>query len=155
MIKAFKHLNEEEQTLLYKAPVMVTILIAGADDDISEREKDAAAKMIKYKTLAGDTQLMKFYSTVNKTFEETLYEMINEYPKRAEDRNPVIAEELGQLNSILPRLDKNFAIAYYKNLKSYGKKIAESSGGFLGFMSVGAEEKPWIDLPMVNDPSTY
>ncbi len=39
MIESFEKLNEEEKDLMLKAPVLVTILIAGADNEISNDKK--------------------------------------------------------------------------------------------------------------------
>ena len=38
-------------------------------------------------------------------------------------------------------------------MKDHAVKIAESSGGVFGFMSVGYEESKVIDLKMIKDPS--
>ena len=155
MIHEFEHLSKEEQDLLYKAPVMITILIAGADDDIDDAEKATAEKVLNYKRVAGDAELLNYYEEVHKDFEEHLTELLKDYPTLAETRNPIIAKQLEQLNDILPKLHRDFAITYYDNLRSYARKVAEASGGFLGFMSIGPKEQKWVKLQMIKDPKTY
>ena len=155
MIKEFGRLNEEERDLLLKAPAMVTILIAGADDDIDDQEKDKAERLAKFKGISGDSLLLSYYTEVHQNFSLQLIELGKEYPAMAELRNPIIAKQLELLNNILPKLPRDYAIELYKSLKSFAKNIAEASGGFLGFLSVGSEEKDWVQLPMIQDPRTY
>ena len=155
MIKEFNKLNEEEQDLLIKAPAMITIMIAGADDDIDEKETDKAKRLAKFKAISGDHLLMPYYSEVQAQFQNNLIDLVKDYPDMAELRNPIIAKQLSMINNILPKLPKDFAIEIYKSLKSFSKNVAEASGGFLGFLSVGPEENDWVELDMITDPRTY
>ncbi|MTI37897.1 hypothetical protein E1140_00195, partial [Fulvivirga lutimaris] len=94
-----------------------------------------------------------YYREVGTDFEDKLKVMIQQFPVSAEERNPIIIEELTKLNSILPKLGNNFAEEFYASIKDLAKKIAESSGGILGYMAVGYEESKLIELKMINNPS--
>ena len=59
------------------------------------------------------------------------------------------------MNEILIKLDKTLAIKFYESLKDFAKKIAEASGGVLGYMSIGYEESKLIQLKMIKDPNTF
>ena len=83
---------------------------------------------------------------------EKFNKLIDELPQDAEERNKVITSELRKLNFILPKVDKNFAAKLYASLKDLAKKIAEASGGILGYLSVSYEESKLIELRMINDP---
>ncbi|MEM6829901.1 MAG: hypothetical protein AAF551_05250, partial [Bacteroidota bacterium] len=61
--------------------------------------------------------------------------------------------ELRKLNFILPKIDNNFAVKFYASLKELAKKIAEASGGVLGYLSVGYEEAKLMELKMLKDPA--
>lgn len=156
MIPIFENLNKKEIDLLLNAPVMVTILVAGADNFIDTDEQEGAIKMTKYRQFTEDKILHDYYSEVYKNFEKNLkkfVEYINSFPSDAKDRNPYISNELSKLNELMPKLDKKFAYCFYESLKSFAKHIAESSGGILGYGSISSEEKEWVELKMINKPA--
>lgn len=153
MIDALKNLNDKEQDLILKAPAMIAILVAGADDDITDREQQAAVKWARYKRSTSDPLLMPYYDLVHNRFETMLKELLQEYPSLAELRNPIIVKQLEQLNEVLPKLEGDFAVELYESLKRYAHHIAEASGGFLGFFRINPEERKWLHLDMIKDPA--
>jgi hypothetical protein len=153
MIREFQYLEGEEANLMYKAPVLVTILIAGADDTIDHAEIKEASELAKIKQAKENEVLKDYYAEISDSFERDLKSHINMLPKDTVARNKAIVSELSKLNDILPRLDKRFAVNFYTHLKDLAKKIAEASGGVLGYMAVGKEESEFIELGMIKDPS--
>lgn len=153
MIPEFEKLSEEELNLILKTPILVSILIAGADNDIDKTEIKKAVSISKEKQKRARASLLEYYREVADNFEDKLLIMIQSFPPDAQDRNPIIIDELEKLNDVLPKLDKQYAIEYYESIKEIAKKIAESSGGVLGYMAVGYEESKLIELKMINDPS--
>ncbi|MBN4081693.1 hypothetical protein JYU23_01030 [bacterium AH-315-C07] len=154
MIPEIENLDQSEKDLLYKAPILVTVLIAGADDLIDSKEKESAVLSAKfnYQTLISEPKLEEFYETVTEDFLGKLTAVVNELPPEAAIRNPIISAELMKLNEILPKLDAEFAILYYDSLKALSVKVAEASGGFLGLGSVSSEEQEWVELSMISAP---
>jgi hypothetical protein len=136
-----------------KAPVYVAILIAGADGNIDKTEKKEAIEVARNKQSRAREQLVDYYKAVGETFETQFNALLTELPSSADERNSVITTELRKLNFILPKIDKNFAIKLHASLKELAKKIAEASGGVLGYMSVSFEEQKLMELKMINDPS--
>ncbi|UII25242.1 hypothetical protein LVD15_18280 [Fulvivirga maritima] len=155
MIEEFKNLNSEEAELMYKAPLLVSILIAGADEEIDKAELNEAVSLSKLKKITAREDLDEYYEVVSSDFEEKVEALIHQYPEKVEQRNKEIITELEKLNDILPKLDKKFALEFYESIKDMAKKIAESSGGILGYMAVGYEESKLIKLPMIKDPAQY
>ena len=153
MIKEFKNLTQEEVEVMYKVPVLVSILIAGADNEIDRSEIKEAVSLSKFKQTTAREDLINYYKEAGKDFEDKMKVMIQQYPSRAEERNPLIIAELEKLNTILPKLNNQFAQEFYGSIKGIAKKIAESSGGLLGYMAVGYEESKLIALDMVKDPA--
>jgi hypothetical protein len=153
MIKEFQHLEEGEVKLMNVAPVLVTILIAGADDKIDHAEIKEASELAKFKQTKENEVLKDYYKPVSKTFDAELKAHIERLPKDTNARNKIISSELSRLNDILPKLDTKFAVNFYTHLKDLAKKIAKASGGVLGYMAVGKEESEFIDLEMIKDPS--
>ncbi|MBL6449985.1 hypothetical protein JMN32_26970 [Fulvivirga sp. 29W222] len=153
MIEKFKNLTQEEVEVMYKVPVLVSILIAGADNEIDRSEIKEAVSLSKIKQSNAREDLIDYYKGVGKDFEDKIKVMIQQYPVSAEERNPIIISELEKLNNILPKLDNRFAVEFYSSIKDFAKKIAESSGGLLGYMAVGYEESKLIALDMISDPT--
>lgn len=153
MIKEFENLREDEIEVLVNAPVQVAILIAGADGNIDKSERKEAIEVARSKQSRAREQLVDYYKLVGESFEEKFNGMIDSLPEDAEERNKAITAELRKLNFIFPKLEKNFSIKLYASLKDLAKKIAEASGGILGYLSVSYEEAKLIELKMINDPN--
>ena len=151
MIKELTRLKESEVELMLKAPVLLCILIAGADGTIDRKEiKEAINVTVKKKD---KTILDSYFKEVSQDFEDKLKILLQSYPYESTLRSPILIQELSQLNPILSKLDKLFSTAFYDMLKELAEKIAGSSGGFWGMMSVDSEEAKYIRLPMIENPS--
>ena len=153
MIPEFEDLEQEEKNLMFSAPVLVAILIAGADGNIDRAEIREAVSISSMKKIKARKELKLFYDVVTTDFEDKLKVGISRYPANPTERLKIITDELKGINSILPKLNKKFAIKFYESLKDFSKRIAESSGGILGYMAVGYEESKVIDLKMIKNPS--
>lgn len=155
MITDFEKLNEEEVEVMLQVPLLVSILIAGADNEIDNSEIKKAVDISKSKQIRARKSLLDFYNEVSDNFEDKLKIMIQNFPVSAEERNPLIIDQLEKVNDILPKLDRQFAIEFYESAKDIAKKVAEASGGVLGYMAIGYEESKLIGLKMITDPATY
>jgi len=153
MIPEFNRLSTEETDLMFKAPFLIIILIAGADNKIDKHEMKQAISISKLKLKRARRELVEYYNIVGQDFEDKLKIFIHDLPKDTGERNEEISKELVKLNDIFPKLDKKFAVNFYESMKDIAVKIAESSGGVFGFMSVGYEESKMIDLKMIREPS--
>ncbi len=155
MIPEIQQLSEEEKDLLYKSPLLVTILIAGADDNIDKDERESAllSTTFNYQTFVEEPSLENFYKEVTKNFMGKLNKMIKTLPPDANSRNPVISVELEKLNEVLPKLDNEFAQLFYESLRSLAHHVAKASGGFMGMGSISSDEKEWVDLTMIHSPA--
>lgn len=152
----FFDIPNEEEAFVIKSPVLITILIAGADSDIDKAEIQEAKEIINsISNKEEDSSLKNLYKHVIENFESNLSQLLQVYPANAKQRNQIISKELIQLNHILPNLERSTAISYYNNMKELAKHIAEASGGVLGYLAVDKEESKYIDLPMVDNPETY
>jgi hypothetical protein len=151
MIKELERLKDSEVELMLKAPILLCILIAGADGTIDRREiKEAINVSVKKKE---KTILDNYFKEVSQDFEDKLKVLLQSYPYESTQRNPLLIQELSQLNPILKKLDRSFSKPFYDMLKELAEKIAGSSGGLWGMMSVDSEEAKYIRLPMLQDPA--
>jgi len=152
MIPEFDRLNDTEIELVLKAPILVCILIAGADGDIDRKEVKKAISIAQTQKKTKSV-LSGYFKEMAQDFEDKIKILIQSYPHDAAQRTPQVVEELSRLNELWGKLDKNFASNFYEMLKELGQKIATSSGGLWGMKTVGSEEAQYLDLPMITDPA--
>lgn len=145
----FHNLSAEEYAMLKDSIPQITILIAGADGKISEGETDWAEKVTGIRTYSSAEEHQEFYREIGESFQARLDQLINELPQDVGGRNAKLSETLSRLNGVLHKLEPKDAARMYKELRSFADHVARSSGGFLKFWSVSAEEKKWVELPMI------
>jgi hypothetical protein len=151
MIPQFDKLTDAEAELMLRAPILVCILIAGADGHIDRKEiKEAIAVARKQKESA--SVLSGYFAIMAEDFEDKIKILIQSYPYESTQRTPLIVEELQSLNALWLKLDPGFASAYYTMLKNLASRIASSSGGLLGMKRISPEEARFAALPMLADP---
>ncbi len=151
MILEFKSLREDEIEVVLKAPIYVSILIAGADGKIDKQEKKEAIEIARNKQSRSREQLATYYKIVGQRFETDFNNLINDLPAGVEERTSAITTELRKLNFILLKIDKKFSIKLIASLKELAKKIAEASGGVLGYLAISYEESRLMELKMIKD----
>ncbi len=143
-------LSKEELTQLEDAFAYITILIAGADGKIDEKEITWAEKIAHIRTYAGDERLKAFHEEVDQKLHSRIEKLISELPEDVSSRSSIISEKLAPLNSVLSSLDPYIGAYLYRGYLSFAERIAKSSGGFLSFFTISPEERKWIGLPMLN-----
>jgi hypothetical protein len=153
MINQLHILSEEEKQSVLDAPIFVAIYIAGADDDINEEELDSTIKLIHTKTFSEHNSLAdNIYKKLDQNSEAILGKMLSKIPGELEERNEMLTKELSKLNSILPKLNKGFALEFYNSLKDIAFYVARSSGGVMGIGKVNDKEREVLDLSMIRKP---
>jgi hypothetical protein len=153
MILELKRLKTEEQDLIYRAPFLVSLLIAGADGTIDRKEVREAIRFAENSLIGMDSALARLMREITADFEDKLKVLIQYYPYEATQRNPLIVQELEGLNALWSRIDKTLAIGFYTLLLDIAHHIAESSGGVMGIRSVGSEEARYVRLNMIKNPA--
>jgi len=151
MLPEFSDLNDQEVDLMLKAPILVCILIAGADGTIDRKEiKEGISVASKEKK--SKSVLAGYFREVSTDFEDKVMILSQSYPHTAKERNAVIEQELSGLNAVIPKLPQEYGVTFYEMLRSLAVKVAESSGGLLGIHSVGEEEAKFVGLSMIAPP---
>lgn len=154
LVSRFGDLTKEEQDLMFSAPALVSILIAGADDNIKEVELQVARDLAVYKSKTSEPYLRRFFEIASEDIGEKIDELIAELPGKASHRNPIIIKELKKINNILQRINFEFADQFYVALKDIARHVAESTGGILGYMSINNEEAEALNnLKMIFRPT--
>lgn len=153
MVAELSKLSSRELELVYKAPLLVCILIAGADGMIDRKEIKKAIKIVQ-KRKKGTDSVSVLFKEVAKDFEDKLKVLEQGYPYEATQRNPLLTEELSELNSLWTKVPSAFAKGFYDILSMLALEVASSSGGLLGIRRVGAEEAKLVKLPMIKNPGS-
>jgi hypothetical protein len=153
MIKELNNLSATETELVLKAPILVSILIAGADGKINKKEVQSAIETARKGQSKAKGGLLEFYTFVAEDFEDKLKVILQTYSSDPVIRCESIVSELGRLNGVLEKLDEPFALELYNNLKEIALRTAQSSGGLLGVHSISDEEIKYVNLPMIKMPS--
>jgi hypothetical protein len=151
MVAELSKLSSPELELVYKAPLLVCILIAGADGHIDRKEIKKAINIVQKKKTGVDSVSVLF-KEIAQDFEDKLKVLEQGYPYEAAQRTPLLSEELHGLNVLWPRLPSAFAKDYYDILLMLAKEVAASSGGLLGMKSIGSEEAKLVKLTMIKNP---
>jgi len=149
MINQFHTLSQEEKDLMVDSTALITVLIAGADGDIDNEEKEWAAKLTKIRSYNTPEEWQEYYKLVGENYAAKLDALIASLPNDTDARNTVISERLTKMNDILPKLGPVHAYSFYQGMLTFAEHVAKASGGFLRMGAISRDEKKWIGLPMI------
>jgi hypothetical protein len=152
MVPEFEKLDSKEVDLMLKAPILVCILIAGADGEIDSREIRRAIS-VTGKKAKSNTILWQYFKIAFEDFEDKIRILLQSYPSDPFARNEILSTELSGLNDVFPKINRSFDKEFYALLKELASEVAESSGGLLGYKSVGDEEARYVGLGMILPPA--
>lgn len=136
---------------MLKAPILVCMLVAGADGKIDSKETNKAIQVARRKAKSNNV-LWQYFSVASEDFEDKLRILLQGYPSAPEARNEILVEELSALNAILPRVESSFRRQFYSLLRELAREVAASSGGLLGYNAIDKEEAKYIGLDMIRPP---
>ncbi len=149
MIHPLRRLNDEEREQLFHVPSLITVLIAGADDNIQREEITWAAAVVNYRTLTGDELLYTYYDEVNASFDAGVELILEKCPKGLNERTLYLKREIAQINPVLKKLDQVYRNALIASWKSLAKQVARATGGFLGVGAISKQEEELLGLEMI------
>jgi len=131
MIKEFERLSQNEIDLLLKAPVLVSLLAVSADDEISHAEKADAVKMAHMRTFTAVPVLIPYYKEVEKGFKKYFDEGVKKYSPFNDASREELKKEVSELNKVIAKLDKEYAIELHASLRSYAKHVRTANRSLL------------------------
>lgn len=152
MLYHISKLHRDEQELIKKAPLLVSILVAGADGQVDSEEIEKSVKLIHIKSFSEASDIRHLYREIDHDVEAGLNALLKELPTDAAEREKRVSEQLAGLNPILAKLDSLIATDFYNSLRSFALHVAQTSGGFFGMMQLNHHEKEVVKLPMINEP---
>lgn len=142
-------LSAEEREQLYDAIPMITVLIAGADGEITEKETEWAKKITHIRGFNNPEKIQGYYEEVEARFESRVDELVEKLPLDVEKRNAELTEKLSAMNPILNKLGYSYHKKLYNSFLSFAKHVARADGGFMGVFAIDKNEAELIDLSML------
>ena len=126
MIEQFERLTEEERRLLYKAPVLLSVLASCSFNELNKAQKADAIKLAHLKTFTAMPLLLPYYAEVEKGFKEQFENAVKKYFPFDENKRDEIKKELNKINFIISKLDKDYAIALHASLDKFAKHVKKA-----------------------------
>ena len=127
MIKQFEKLTEEEQALLLKAPVLVSVLAACSFIYVNKAQKADAIKLAHFKTFTAAPVLLPYYIEVDKTFREEFDATVQQYFPFDDEKRNQLKKEISRVNNVIARLDKDYAAILHKSLEKYARHVNKAA----------------------------
>lgn len=152
MLHQLRNLNQQEMDLLAAAPVWVMLLIACADQNIEEKEVNRGKEIIRIKSFAEKSDVRFIYSDLESQMDHIIDQSLKSLSADGEERIKFISAKLEELNEILAKIERSFAIQFYNSLRDLAIYVAQASDSFFGVISINMEEKKYIKLPMLKKP---
>jgi len=146
-IQAFQALSSDESEKLLKAPAVVAVLIAGADQRIDKREENWASKLVHYRTFTAEDELQSYYEAVADRFEADLTQLTADWQPAQQQ---ALSSYLADTKPIVAKLDPRYAKLLKQSWRTLARQVAEASGGLVGFGAVDSNERAVVDLPMID-----
>lgn len=152
MLYQLQKLSEEEQTLVRRSPIWVTLLIACADYDIEEAEIDRAKEVIHIKSFAVKNDVKNLYKDLDSHVDEEIDFALKSLSADGKERLAFLEQHIAKLNDIFPKLDHTYAVQLHKSLVSLATSVARADGGLFGIRKINEDQAKYIHLPMLNKP---
>jgi hypothetical protein len=127
MIKQFEKLTAEEQELLYKAPVLVSVLASCSFNEVNKVQKADAIKLAHLKTFTAHPLLIPYYTEVEKNFKELFEAATKKYFPFDEEKRTALKKEIQRVNLIIEKLNKEYGLVLYKSLEKYANHVKRAT----------------------------
>lgn len=135
MIKQIEKLTEQEKEFLFKAPILLSVLAASGDHEINKKQKADAVKFIHLKTFTASPLLIPYYKEVEKKFNKYFNEAVKKYAPFDDVKRQALKAEINIIDTIIQKLEKNFARALHKSLTNYADHVRRSGESIIeGFI---------------------
>lgn len=127
MIKQFEKLTTEERSLLYKAPVLVSVLVSCSFNEVNKYQEADAIKLAHLKTFTAIPLLRPYYREVEMAFKGQFETAIKKYFPFDEAKRNELKGEIDKVNVVIGKLDKEYALALHKSLEGYARHVKKAA----------------------------
>ncbi len=119
MIPQLEKLSIQEQELVMKAPVLLSVLASCSDHGINKTQKTDAIKLAHIKTFTAVPELQPYFKEVEKNFTEQFEQVAEKYYPYDEDQRNLLKLEIIKMQKIIAKLSPSYALALGKSLERY------------------------------------
>jgi hypothetical protein len=117
MIKQFERLTDDERSLLFKAPVLVSVLASCSHNGVNAH----------IKTYTSAPLLRSYYVEVEKNFKDQFEDLANKYSPFDETKRNELKREISKINLIVGKLDKEYGQLLCKSFEKYAKHVKRAT----------------------------
>lgn len=149
-MQRFNTLNEDELNELIKAPMYVGLLLAYADGECDDKEKEWVKKVTMFRTKTSHSTLREYYTKANAHINENMNLFISELPSDSDEIINSLASKVESLKPILAKLDERMSERLVDSYRAMALSVAEISGGIANFFSMKPEEEKYVTLDMLD-----
>jgi len=148
MAKYFDTLSQEDRQILKDAFVSITLLIASAEGNLNDAEINEAINTIKVRGYEANHIFYEFYDEIGQDFTQKLTDALATATISRESED-LYANQISRVNAVFDKLPNSVSRRLYQDYLSFAHRIANASGGILGFGTISREERNLIHLPMI------
>jgi len=127
MIPQFKKLTDQEQELLYRAPVLISVLASCSEKEINKAKKKDAIKLAHLKTFTADPLLIPYYTEVEKNFGTQFEAAEKQYCPFDENKRNELSNEIEHVNQIIAKLDPFYGRVLSRSFKKYENHVRRAN----------------------------
>lgn len=127
MIPQFKNLTAEEQELLYRAPVLVSVLASCSYKEVNETKKRDAIRLSHLKTFTADPILIPYYKEVEQGFAGQFEATVRKYYPFDDEKRAELRGEINRVSEVIATLPSGFARLLHRSLQRYVDHVKRST----------------------------
>jgi len=126
MITQFYKLTDEERELLYKVPVLISVL-ASCFCENQKRPNAEAIRSAYLKTFMVNPLLLPYYNEVEKSYIGQFESAIKQYFPFVEPMRVTLNREIGRANRAISKLDREYAHMLHQSLEKYARHVKRTA----------------------------
>ena len=127
MISQFENLTSEERALLFRAPVLLSVLASCSNREINKNQKADAIKLAHLKPFTADPSLIPFYVEVEKNFEQEFEAISKQYSPFDETNYEQLKQEIKSIYPILKKLNRDYASKLLRSFEKYERHVKRAA----------------------------
>ena len=127
MISQFENLTIEERELLFKAPVLLSVLASCSNKEINKNQKADAIKLSHLKPFTADPSLVPFYVEVEKNFEREFESISKQYNLFDEAGCGQLKDQIKRITVVLKKLNRDYASKLLKSFEKYERHVKRAA----------------------------
>ncbi|MDE3212173.1 MAG: hypothetical protein KGM98_02985 [Bacteroidota bacterium] len=131
MTKIFKNLSLDDQELLLKVPVLISLYVSSSDHIISKKERADAVKFAHIKSFSSIPSLIIFYKELDLNFQSIFEQQSEKYYPFDEVQRRQLNQDISDTLIIAKKLDPTVEKELLDSFSEYAKNVKKATRGDL------------------------